>query len=87
MISMKYFVLVLVPVICLYFVYKTILALAMNASKISREEEFALFKAENLEEDLCNDCSCYDSDYGQCTMASIDRLYACPKESVYKNTT
>ena len=41
---MKYIIMILTPVMCLYFVYKTLIALAVNASRISREEEYTSFK-------------------------------------------
>ncbi len=37
---MKYIIIFLVPWFCLYWIYKIILALAINASRISREEEY-----------------------------------------------
>ncbi len=37
---MKYIIMILTPVMCLYFVYKTLIALVVNASRISREEEY-----------------------------------------------
>lgn len=41
---MKYIIMILTPLMCLYFVYKTLIALAVNASHISREEEYASHK-------------------------------------------
>lgn len=32
----------------------------------------------NNEIDECLTCSCFDFDYGQCTMPSVDLIYACP---------
>lgn len=89
---MKYIIMKLTPVMCLYFVYKTLIALAVNASRISREEEYTSFKVKYAKEASCSDCDCYDSDYGQCTMPSIDRSYACPcikeagEEAMHKDT-
>lgn len=36
--------------------------------------------------DSCNDCDCYDADYGQCTMPAIDLVYACPMNQKKKET-
>ena len=59
---MKYIIIFLVPWLCLYWIYKIILALAVNSSRISREEEFVLLKADHPEKELCSHCDCYDSD-------------------------
>ena len=89
---MKYIIMILTPVMCLYFVYKTLIALAVNASRISREEEYTSFKVKYAKEASCPDCDCYDSDYGQCTMPSIDRPHArtCTQEAgaevIHKDT-
>ncbi|MCR0200981.1 hypothetical protein MKC79_09690 [[Clostridium] innocuum] len=40
---MKYIIMILTPIMCLYFVYKMLIALAVNASRISREEEYQEF--------------------------------------------
>lgn len=29
----------------------------------------------------CKNCDCWDYDYEQCTMPSIDKIYACPLEN------
>lgn len=44
---MKYIVMILTPMLCLYFVYKTLIALAVNASRISRNEEYQEFLKES----------------------------------------
>ena len=40
---MKYIVMILTLMMCLCFVYKTLIALAVNASRISRDEEYQEF--------------------------------------------
>lgn len=30
------------------------------------------------DEDICLDCTCYDFIREQCTMPSVDKIYACP---------
>lgn len=52
---MKYIIIFLVPWFCLYWLYKIILALAINASRISREEEFDLYEAGVIRKEINHD--------------------------------